>query len=142
LLRSNREKLMDKLAKRLREDAEHIDVEISPELDERIRASLEGIRPDRGPRQASPARSAWFWLASSLTGVAAALAVVLLVNLRAPDPAPVADLAVPAPLELPAIRWRAEAAVLTSPLEQEIDDLQSDLKKAEELVREDMGRLF
>jgi len=142
LLQSNREKLMDKLAKRLREDAERINADISPELDERIRASLEGIRPGRGPRQASPARSAWFWFASSLTGVAAALAVVLLVNLRTPNPAPVAELAVPAPLELPAIRWRAQAAVLTSPLEQEIEDLQSDLKKAEELVREDMERLF
>ena len=133
---------MDKLAKRLREDANRIDVEISPELDERIRASLEGVRPDRGPRPASPARSVWFWLASSLTGVAAALAVILLVNLKTPDPAPIAENTVPAPLELPAIRWRAEAAVLTSPLEQEIEDLQSDLKKAEELVREDMERLF
>jgi hypothetical protein len=31
---------------------------------------------------------------------------------------------------------------LTSPLEQEIDDLQSDLKKAEELVKQDIDRLF
>lgn len=131
---------MDKLAKRLRDDAERIDAEISPELEERIRASLEGIRPDRGPRPAGPARPVWFWIASSLTGVAAALAVVLIVNLGAPDPQPVAN--TPAPLELPAIRWRAEDAVLTSPLEQEIEDLQSDLKKAEEVVKEDIDRLF
>lgn len=142
LLPSNREKVMDKLAKRLRDDARRIDVEISPELDERIRASLEGVSPDRGPRPTGAARPVWFWIASSLTGVAAALAVVLVFNLREPDPVPVAEVITPAPLELPAIRWRAEDAVLTSPLEQEIEDLQSDLRKAEEVVKEDISRLF
>jgi predicted ATP-grasp superfamily ATP-dependent carboligase len=46
------------------------------------------------------------------------------------------------PLAIPSIRWQAETAVLTSPLEQEIEDLQSDLKKAEEAVRRDIERLF
>jgi hypothetical protein len=133
---------MDKLARRLREDAQRIDATISPELDDRIRASLQGVRPETARPPASVAATRWFWLASSLTGVTAALAVVVIVNLQEPEPVPaVADTTL-APLELPNIRWRAEAAVLTSPLEQEIEDLQSDLKKAEEVVKEDIGRLF
>ena len=133
---------MDRLAKRLREDAERIDARISPELDERIRTSLRGVRPATGPRPAAAARPPWFWVASSLTGVAAALAVVAVVNLRTPNPVPATQVAVPAPLELPTIKWRVQDAVLTSPLEQEIEDLQSDLKKAEDAVKEDIDRLF
>ena len=36
-------KPMDKLGRRLREDAARINVEVSPELDDRIRASLERV---------------------------------------------------------------------------------------------------
>ena len=43
---------------------------------------------------------------------------------------------------MPTIRWQTETVVLTSPLEQEFEDLQSDLKKAEEAVRQDIERLF
>lgn len=130
---------MDKLAKRLREDAERIDATISPELDDRIRASLQGVRPET---TRSPASPRWFWLASTLTGAAAAVAAIVIINLRAPDSVPViAETPVP-PLVLPDIEWHAEAAVLTSPLEQEIEDLQSDLRKAEEVVKEDIDRLF
>ena len=133
---------MDKLAKRLRDDAERIDAPISPELDGRIQASLQGVRPETSRPRASGATPRWFWLASTLTGVTAALAAIVIVNLRSPEPGPVvADTQVP-PLVLPDIQWRAEAAVLTSPLEQEVEDLQSDLKKAEEAVREDFDRLF
>lgn len=133
---------MDKLAKRLREDAERIDATISPELDDRIRASLQGVRPETTRSPASAAGPRWFWLASTLTGAAAAVAAIVIINLRAPDPVPVtAETPVP-PLVLPDIEWHAEAAVLTSPLEQEIEDLQSDLRKAEEVVKEDIDRLF
>jgi hypothetical protein len=133
---------MDKLAERLREDAERIDATISEELDARISASLQGIRLQHEAGPARTHRPRWFWWASSLSGVAAALAVIAIVNLRAPEPVPaIADVSAK-PLVLPAIRWRAETAVLTSPLEQEIEDLQADLKKAEEAVKEDIDRLF
>ncbi len=133
---------MDKLAERLREDAASIDATISDELNSRIQASLQGVQPEGAAGTVEPARPRWFWWASSLTGVAAALVLIAIVNLRAPEPAPaVAEVPVK-PLVLPAIQWRTETAVLTSPLEQEIDNLQSDLKKAEEAVREDIDRLF
>lgn len=133
---------MDKLAKRLREDAGRIDVDISAELDDRIQASLQGIRPEKGRRPAGTSGSRWFWVASSLTGVAAAVAAIVVINLRSPEPTPMTAGTTEAPLVLPTIEWRTEAAVLTSPLEQEIEDLQADLKKAEEVVKEDIDRLF
>ena len=133
---------MDKLAKRLRDDAERIDVTISEELDGRILASLEGVRPERAVAPAPVSGPRWFWWASSLTGVAAALVLIAVVNLRAPEPVPAVAEAPVKPMVLPAIEWRTQPAVLTSPLEQEIEDLQSDLKKAEEAVKEDIDRLF
>ena len=135
---------MDKLAEQLRADAARIESSISPELDARIRASLQGITPEpaaqRLPKRESKSFSSW-WL-SSLTGVAAVLVLIIMVNLQAPDPAPVPSNSTPQPLILPAIEWHARTAVLTSPLEQEIDNLQSDLKKAEEAVKQDIDRLF
>jgi hypothetical protein len=135
---------MDKLARRLRDDADRIECTVSAELDERIRASLQGIKPEAGQRPRRERRSFSFWWASSVTGVAAALVLIVIVNLQvqAPNPVPAAVSTTPPPLVLPAIRWHAEAAVLTSPLEQEIEDLQSDLRKAEEAVKEDIDRLF
>lgn len=133
---------MDKLAKRLREDAEKIDATISPELDERISASLRAVSPERPAEKRQPARSWTFWLASSLTGAAAAIAVLAVLNLRdAPvEPAPViAGSTVPEIVEVPVFDLHAETAVLTSPLSQELEALQSDLKKAEEKLREDIG---
>jgi hypothetical protein len=131
---------MDKLAKQLREDAERIDATISAELDDRIWASLQGITPESANEQRQPSKSSSFWWASSLTGLAAAIAVIAIVNMRGPDP--VAPQTAQTPLILPKIEWNARSAVLTSPLEQEIEDLQSDLKKAEQAVKEDIDRLF
>lgn len=135
---------MDKLAEQLRADAARIESSISPELDARIRASLQGITPEPAAQRASKRESKSFssWWMSSLTGVAAALVLIIFVNLRAPDPAPVVSNSTPQPLILPTVEWHARTAVLTSPLEQEIDNLQSDLKKAEEAVKQDIDRLF
>ena len=74
--------------------------------------------------------------------VAAAATIIVIVNLQRPEPVPVAVDTAPAAFNLPTVQWRAETAVLTSPLEQEIENLQSDLKKAEEAVKEDIDRLF
>ena len=130
-------KPMDKLAKQLRDDAERINVTVSDELDHRIEASLRAVTPEVESRPVPGSRPPLFWWASTITGVAAALAVLAIVNWQTPEqpsatPALVADLEPPIDLNL-------EAAMLTAPLEEELEALQSDLKKAEEKVRRDIG---
>lgn len=129
---------MDKLANRLRADAERIDVTVSDELERRIDASLQAVTPETADRQPPPAaRPALFWWASTLTGVAAAIAVIAIINLRAPareEVVPVEFVATVPPIEL-----KAETAMLTAPLQEELDRLQSDLRKAEEKVKRDIG---
>jgi hypothetical protein len=83
------------------------------------------------------ARPALFWWASTLTGVAAAVALIAIANWRAPAqpvPAPVNIVAA-----IPAIELKAETAMLTGPLQQELDRLESDLRKAEARVKRDIG---
>ena len=128
---------MDKLAQRLHEDARRIDVTVSDELDRRIEASLRAVAPDNTRQATSPARPPLFWWASTVTGLAAALAVIGIVNWQArqePAPAPVTVAELQPPIEL-----KMETAKLTAPLEEELEALQSDLKKAEEKVRRDIG---
>ena len=133
---------MDKLARQLREDAERIEVTISAQLENRLQASLAAVEPVR-PAAARPAASpARFWWASSLTGIAAAVALVVVVNWQAPELEPAATDVVPPSLVPPKIDWKARTAVLTNPLEQEIEDLQSDMQKAEQAVKQDIERLF
>jgi hypothetical protein len=133
---------MDELAKRLREDAAKIDAEVSAQLESRLQASLAAIEPDAARKSRPQRRPAWFWFASSLTGVAAALAVIAVLNLGDPtEPAAVPRVVAnnPAqPVTVPILDLEVEAAMLTSPLAQELEDLQADLKKAEEIVRGDV----
>jgi len=133
---------MDKLAKQLRDDAHRIECSVSEELDDRIRALLESTQPEAGQRIRRESKSFSFWWASSLTGVAAAIAMIAFINLQVPDPGLVATESNPQPLVIPTVQWHTETAVLTSPLEQEFEDLQADLKKAEEAVKQDIDRLF
>ena len=132
---------MDKLAKKLREDAERIDATISPQLDDRIDASLRAVSPESAKNQ--PSRSWSFWLASSLTGAAVALTAIVILSVRSPEPLEpphvVQTQQLEVPFEIPAFKLKAETAVLTAPLQQELDALQSDLRKVEQKVREDMG---
>mgnify|MGYP001826877172 FL=1 len=133
---------MDKLANRLRDDAAKIDAEISAQLDSRIQASLVAIEPGAARQRKPVRRSVSFWLASSLTGIAAALAVIAVLNIvdsNKPTAVPRTVAANPAqPVEIPALDLDVEAAMLTAPLAQELEDLQADLKKAEEVVRGDV----
>jgi hypothetical protein len=46
------------------------------------------------------------------------------------------------PFAMPSVALRAQTAVLTSPLEQELENLQSDLRKAEESLRQDLDIIF
>ena len=137
---------MDKFAKQLREDAARINVEISDELDHRISASLEGVVQERPSEEPAPARPSMpLWWASSLTGIAAAIVVIVLINLNRVDSEVPADVPVATPADMIAQtqslgpRLNVNAAVLTAPLEQELADLESDLKKAEETVRAEIG---
>ena len=134
---------MDKLAKQLKTDAAAIDVQVSDELDRRISASLRGVTPEKPAAPAVRQRPAAFWWASSLTGIAAAMAVIVVIN-SDPQPAdvPVVQVADTSPvpeITTPTIDWRTESAMLTQPLQRELLDLQSDLKKAEEKVKRDIG---
>ena len=128
---------MDKLAQQLRADAEQINVTISDELDHRIEASLLAVAPSRQRQPAPRARPPMFWWASTLTGAAAAVAVIAIVNWQGAGQPTATPTAVAA--AQPAIELNMETAVLTAPLQQELEALQADLKKAEEKVRRDIG---
>jgi hypothetical protein len=140
---------MDKLAKQLRADAERIDVAVSDELEQRILASLHGVSPraEASPDTAAPLqqRPARFWWTSSLTGIAAAALVIVIINSqsRQPDSELRGEGATISPVTamttMPVIDWKAESAMLTSPLREELENLQSDIKKAEEKVKQDIG---
>jgi hypothetical protein len=133
---------MDKFANRLRDDAAKLDAEISSQLDSRIRASLTAIEPEAARQRKPGRRVASFWLASSLTGVAAALAVIAVLNLVDTDEPGVTARTVAVntvqPIEIPALDLDVKAATLAGPLAQELEDLQADLKKAEEVMRGDV----
>jgi len=133
---------MDKLAKQLKDDAAQINVQISDELDRRITASLEGILPEVPDTPRVRHRPAAFWWASSATGAAAALVLIAVINSQSqvvdapavsPPPSPVSV------ATIPRIDWKAESAMLTRPLQRELEDLQADLKKAEEKVKKEIG---
>ena len=133
---------MDKLASKLREDASRIDAQVSVQFDNRIRASLDAIEPERPRRRKTTRRPVSFWLASSLTGITAALAVIAVLNMTDSNEPVTASRSVVGntvpPVGIPVIDLEIEAATLTSPLARELEDLQADLKKAEELVRGDV----
>ena len=134
---------MDKVAEALKHDAERIDVAVSAELDERIRASLTAMAAEQRPRTGATARPAWFWWTSSLTGIAAASVLIVFLNLtgsgsRESDGVTTSGSAT----TFPTLSWQVEPAVLTTPLEQEMADLQSDIRKAEQALRDDLERIL
>lgn len=131
---------MENFEDRLRRDADDIRAVVSPALEDRIRASLESTspqRPDTRPRH----RPGWFWLASSLTGAAAALALIAVVNVNEqPVPtAPVSTLPNVAAISMPQLDVRP--AMLGS-LETELENLKGDLQKAEQVVRDDIDKIL
>lgn len=128
---------MDKLAQRLHDDAGKIEATVSDELDRRIAVSLQAISPEPAAPRVAPSRPLSMWWASSITGVAAVVAVIAVINLR-PEPASMTE-PENAPLALPFADWKPETAVLLSPLQQEYEDLQADLKKAEKALKDDIG---
>lgn len=139
---------MDKFEQRLKRDADAIRAEASPEFRARIDASLQGIEPVRQARRKSS--PAGLWWASSLTGLAAAAIVIALVNWNRPEQAiePADTLAtetdLPTEPELPVAPELLDfrTADFTSPLEQELINLQSDIEKARDSVQKDLDFTF
>ncbi len=140
---------MDEFEKRLKRDADAIQAEVSPELRERIDASIRAAEPVRPVTPAAEHPPVNPWWASSLTGLAAAVIVIVLVNWNRPEPVtvpaePVASVTVPAdpdPVARPPM-LDIRTADFTSPLEDELVRLQSDLEKARESVKKDLDFTF
>jgi hypothetical protein len=140
---------MDEFESRLKRDAEAVQAEISPQLRSRIDASLRGVEPIKpvpAPRSASPR----LWWASSLTGLAAVIALVLIGTFNRPDSTDVQEVDVIArtepllPVDLPLLSPELDirSAEFVSPLEEELLKLRSDLEKARENVRQDVDFSF
>lgn len=140
---------MDEFEKRLKRDAENIEAGMSPELRQRIDASLRGTERIE-PVPESRAGSFKIWWTSSLTGLAAAIIVIVLVNWNRPVtevlPAePVAERTVPVAIEelyeLNPPRL-IKTADFTTPLEEELAKLQADIERARATVRKDIEFTF
>ncbi len=100
--------------------------------------------PDASTAAPRPARftgvAAWWHahLRSLDTGIAAVVSMIAIFNTQQPEPRSVTQ--PPSnPMVLPAVDWNAKSAVLISPLQQEYENLQADLKKAEKVLKEDIG---
>ena len=140
---------MDEFEKRLKRDAEAVQAEISPELRMRIDAALRGVDPIK-PVSESPRAPARLWWASSLTGLAAVVALVLIGVMNKPEPVAVQEVDVVArtepltPVDVPLLAPDLDirSAEFTSPLEEELMRLRSDLAKARDNVREDVDFTF
>lgn len=136
---------MDDFENRLKRDADDIPVSVSPALRARIDASLHAVKPIR-PARARRSAPARLWWASSLTGLAAAVMIIAVVNWNrpAPETAPtVANHPQPAVTEPPLpIALDIRTAEFASPLEEELERLQSDIEKARRSVRDDLDFTF
>jgi len=142
---------MDEFEKRLKQDAACIDASISPELEERLKASVHST--GRAARETRPrSTTGGLWWASSLTGLAAAALILVLFNWNRAE----TDLDVPASMAgntVPDYReymdqlqdrlpLNTETAEFVQGLEEELIRLQSDLEKARENVSRDMDFTF
>jgi hypothetical protein len=129
---------MDKLADILKRDAAEIRADVSAELDDRIRASLESVSQDKPPLPVRPARWSMWW-ASSLTGITALATIILIINVNQPEKRPTVEttmISVPPPYPLD---LNAEAAVLTAPLVEELEKLEADIRRAQQRVSAEIG---
>ncbi|MGH8223265.1 MAG: hypothetical protein ACREQZ_09865 [Woeseiaceae bacterium] len=134
---------------RLREDAGRIRTQVSPALRARIDAAWHAVsRSPAALRTSSPRRvQLSSWWASGLTGVAAALLIILLLDRNGEET--IAPLAAEYPVQPPALPDRfghlelnARTAELTAPLEQELENLQADLERARRNVERDLRSTF
>ena len=137
---------MDEFENRLKRDAEEIRVGKSPELRTRIDASLRATEQIR-PVPESHASGMNLWWASSLTGLAAAVIVIVLINWNRPttELVPVEAVAsVPDNINQNQGLYRPQlkTADFTRPLEEELIRLQADIERARQNVKEDIDFTF
>lgn len=140
---------MDEFEKRLGQDAEDIRVSVSPQLKERIDASLRATQRIK-PVPESHTAGTGIWWASSLTGLAAAVTVIVLINwnrpvtVEPPVEQPVANQTVPEFVELYHLNppRLVRTAEFTTPLEEEMARLQADIERARATVRKDIEFTF
>jgi hypothetical protein len=136
-------KPMDKLSKRLKEDAAAIDAPVSKALRERIDASLNAVDVHAAGTGAPRARGSLSW-ASGLVGVALAAVLIAVLN-RLPADRPVEEFSATPPFlaEIPnPVGLRLRNADLTEPLQEELNRLRADLDKARETLEQDIGITF
>ena len=140
---------MDEFERQLKLDAENIEAKLSPELTARIDASVHAAREIR-PVAPAPRTTTSLWWMSSLTGLVAALLIIAFLNLTRDDvdsgltENPVVSSTPEYTEQLfgGSFPLDARPAVLTSPLEVELENLQSDLEKAREGVERDIKKAF
>ena len=140
---------MDEFEKRLKRDATAIDASVSPQLEERLAASLHSAgREVPVAEQRSPAFSR-LWLASSLTGLAAAAAIMMFVYRTEPEivEMPVVAETVPDYREYMEqlqenLPLRTETVEFADGLEEELTRLKADMLKARETVSRDLDFTF
>ncbi|MBT5219319.1 MAG: hypothetical protein HOI35_08335 [Woeseia sp.] len=142
---------MDDFEKRLKQDANAVNADISSDLRSRIDASLRGVEQIRSETSTENSQTNLWWV-SSLTGLAAAIAIIVMLNLNQAESisTPGEDSLVSRPTvpETPDYSplfppiLDVQAADFASPLEEELLKLQLDLEKARDSVREDVDFTF
>ncbi len=149
---------MDELHKRLKRDAEQLQAGTSPEMRLRLKASLSAARDTRTmavkrPESTESSQGSAWWL-SAITGIAAVLLVVFLINRDSLEETggEAVSLNNHLPVEasdLPedwfvtgGLDMNIQPADLTRSLEEELSNLQSDLEKARENVERDVKFAF
>ena len=139
---------MDEFEDRLKRDADAIQADPGPELRARIDASLRATEQIR-PVPESRDRGMNLWWASSITGLATAIIVIVLINWNSPltevvPVQPVASDTVPDYIdELQGLYPpQIKTADFTNPLEDELVRLQADFERARENVKEDIEFSF
>lgn len=142
---------MDDFEKRLKQDAARIEVAISPQLEERLDASLHSAGRE-APGQTRRSSTSGLWWASSLTGLAATVLVIVLVNWNRTDmdieaPVLTAGDTVPDYREYmdqlqERLPLNTQTADFGQGLEEELTRLQADIEKARENVSRELDFTF
>jgi hypothetical protein len=139
---------MDEFEDRLKRDAEEIKPGDTTALRARVDASLRATQRIR-PVPAARDSGINIWWASSITGLAAAIAVIAVINWNAPPvpveaPEPLAGDTVPDYVDEFQGLYppRLKTADFTDPLEAELAKLQADIDKARQNVKEDIEFSF
>ncbi len=139
---------MDELERRLKSDADDIEATVTPALQARLDATLHALEPKSPPAAKPQSGIGWWWL-SSLTGVAAALLLIVYLNrgdVVAGDVTPVVAESTQDPTVVPLVEMPLDvrsaefADEFADPLAEELENLKSDFEKAREKLGYDLGR--